>query len=54
MKALAVINPHAGGGKGLTVGTRVRSHFSKTSHEITFVEASSLEESLNLVDSFLH
>ncbi len=50
MKALAVINPKAGGGKGSTMGERVRSHFSKHDHEIHFVQATSLAESLTQVD----
>ena len=51
MKALAVINPKAGGGKGATMGERVRSHFANHDHEIHFVEAASLDESLAQVDA---
>ena len=50
MKALAVINPKAGGGKGSTMGERVRAHFSTHEHEIHFVQAPSLAESLAQVD----
>lgn len=51
MKGLVVINPHAGGGKGLKLGTRVRAHFEASKHELIFVEALSLAESLTQVDA---
>ena len=51
MKALVVINPNAGGGKGLKVGARVRSYFLHSNHEILFVEANSLNESLTQINS---
>ena len=51
MKGIVVINPHAGGGKGLTLGTRVRTHFGASKHQLFFVEATSLAESLIQVDA---
>ena len=51
MKALAVINPKSGGGKGASIGGRVRAHFAKEKHEIHFIEAPSLEESLSQMDA---
>lgn len=51
MKALVVINPKSGGGKGLTIGGKVRRHFAKSSDEITFVEGASKDESLLQVDA---
>lgn len=46
MKALVVINPRAGGGKGLAMGAKVRSHFERLNNSITYVEAASLQETL--------
>lgn len=46
MKALVVINPEAGGGKGAAIGERVREYFAEKRHELFFVEAPSLVQSL--------
>ncbi len=46
MKALVVINPLAGSGKGLTTGEKIRSHFQGRADELTYIQASSLQESL--------
>ena len=50
MKALAVINPKSGGGKGAAMGAKVRKHLSKAEHEIRYVEAPSLAVALTEVD----
>jgi len=50
VKALAVINPKSGGGKGATIGAKVRAHFSGSEHQIQYVEAPSLQDSLSQVD----
>ena len=49
MKALVVINPRAGGGKGSAMGAKVRSHFADRDDFILCIETSSLQESLNAV-----
>lgn len=46
MKALVVINPKSGGGRGAIVGRRVREHFTRSVHEVTYVEGTSRDESL--------
>jgi len=47
VKALVVINPRAGGGKGSVMGAKVRAHFADREDSITYVEAQSLAESLS-------
>ncbi len=47
MKALVVINPKAGGGKGLTLGNKVRSLLASGSDQISYVQATSLEACLS-------
>ena len=49
MKALVVINPRAGGGKGATIGAKVRSHLDRSGDAISYIEAPSLHESLEQV-----
>lgn len=51
MKALVVINPGAGGGKGLTTGNKIRSHFQGQSDQITYIQANSLHESLREIST---
>ena len=46
MNALVVINPQAGGGKGMVIGERVRKYLEGESHELLFVQAPSVMESL--------
>jgi len=46
VKALVVINPTSGGGKGAIVGSRVREHFAQSAHEIIYVEEASRAQSL--------
>ena len=46
MKALIAINPKSGGGKGASAGAKVRSFYSKSDVEATFVEGNSKEETL--------
>ena len=46
MKAVIVINPQAGGGKGLSTGNHIRNYFQARTDQITYIQASSLEESL--------
>lgn len=50
MKALVVINPISGGGKGKIVGNRVRQHFAGTEQEITYIESPSLADSLEEIE----
>ena len=51
MKALVVINPRSGGGKGLTSGEKIRSYFQGRADELTYIQASSLKESLLEIDA---
>ena len=51
MKALIAINPKSGGGKGASVGAKVRSFFSKSSLEYTIVEGTSRDDSLTQIDA---
>jgi diacylglycerol kinase (ATP) len=46
VKALVVINPKSGGGKGAIVGGKVRKHFVESKEQVTFIEAASLAETL--------
>jgi len=49
VKALVVINPKAGGGKGLTIGEKVRKHFKQRDDQITFIQEASLVASLQAI-----
>ena len=49
MKALVAINPKSGGGKGSVVGAKVRRYFAESTDQITFVEESSRESTLDAV-----
>ena len=51
MRAIVVINPVSGGGKGLSTGTKIRNYFQDLENEITYVQGSSLTDSLNQIDS---
>ena len=51
MRAIVVINPVAGGGKGLIMGAKVRSYFQGHDKEITYIQGNSLTDSLNQIDS---
>jgi diacylglycerol kinase (ATP) len=51
VKTLVVINPHSGGGKGLVVGAKVRANYAGLGESITYIQASSLKESLAQVQS---
>lgn len=51
MRAIVVINPVAGGGKGLGTGAQVRNYFQGQDHHIIYIQGSSLTDSLNQVDS---
>ncbi len=49
MKLLVVINPRSGGGKGLLIGRKVRSHLEGSKDSVSYIEAPSLQESLSQV-----
>lgn len=51
MRAVVVINPVAGGGKGLIMGAQVRNYFQGQDHLITYIQGTSLTDSLNQIDS---
>ena len=53
MKAIVVINPSSGGGKGAIVGGRVRQHFVGSLHEISYVEEASLATTLAILKNAL-
>lgn len=53
MKALVVINPSSGGGKGAVLGSRVRQHFAGSQHEIAYIESSTRNDSLAELENAL-
>lgn len=50
MKLLVAINPFSGGGKGKSVGSQVRGILGQGYHQVTFVEAQTLIETLQQLD----
>lgn len=53
MKAVVVINPSSGAGKGAIIGGKVRQHFIGSLHDISFIEETSLAGSLTALQTLL-
>lgn len=51
MKSLVVINPASGGGKGASIGAKVRNVLTSRAQDFEVVQAPSLEESLKEIEN---